>query len=118
MEAVPEVRVTLTDQGAIDVAPSIGQRAQRLQGVLRAMTDSSLALSVRKVWRQGGIEDSYAGEPLLLSRRDFETVEKSRTSARRTALLAGGVIAGALLIARGAGGLSGDDAGGHRPPTR
>ena len=113
-----EVRVMLTDKGALDVAPRIGPRAQRLQGILGGMTDSSLTLSVQKVWRQGGIEDTYAGEQLVLSTGDFELVEKPRTSARRTALLAGGVIAGALLVARGAGSLSGDDPGGKRPPSR
>ena len=116
--AAPEVRVTLTEQGGLDFATRIGPRAQRLEGILGGMTDSSLTLSVRKVWRQGGIQDTYAGEQLVLSTGGFELVEKPRTSARRTALLAGGVIAGALLIARGAGSLSGDDPGGKRPPSR
>jgi len=56
----PEVRVTLTGQGRVNVGPRIGLRAVRLEGLLQSMTDSSLSLSVRKVSREGGIEDCSA----------------------------------------------------------
>jgi len=74
-------------------------------------------LSVRKVSREGGIEDSYAGEPLTLMRRDYESVATGRTSVSRSLLLAGGIIAGALLLGRGAGDLFGGDSGGHPNKT-
>jgi len=115
--AQPAVRVTLTDQGTIDVAPRIGMRAETLEGVLESVSDTSLALSVRKVSREGGIEDSYAGEPLTLMRRDYESVATGRTSVSRSLLLAGGIIAGALLLGRGAGDLFGGDNGGHPNKT-
>jgi hypothetical protein len=114
----PEIRVRLTDQGRVDVAPRIGLRATELEGVLQSMTDSSLSLSVRKVSREGGIEDSYAGEQLSLSNHDFETVEKSRTSVPRSILAAGAIIASVFLIAKGAGDVSGGKNGGPPPPTR
>ena len=114
----PEVRVTLTDQGTVDVAPKIGLRAERLEGLLRGMSDSSLSLTVRKVSRVGGIEDSYDGEQLSLLPRDFYSVEKSRTSAPRSFLLAGAIVVGSLLIARGAGDVIGGGGGNHPPPTR
>lgn len=113
----PDVRVTLTDQGQLDVAPRIGLRARQLEGTLQSMTDSSLALSVRKVSREGGIDDNYAGEQLSLSARDVEAVEKSRTSVVRTVLTAGAIVASAFLIAKGAGNVSGGDKGGPPPPT-
>jgi hypothetical protein len=115
--AQPDVRVTLTDQGQLDVAPRVGLRARQLEGTLQSMTDSSLALSVRKVSREGGIEDSYVGEQLSLSARDFEAVEKSRTSVVRSVLAAGAIIASAFVIAKGAGNISGGDKGGPPPPT-
>ena len=114
----PEVRVTLTDQGTVDVAPRLGLRAERLEGLLRGMSDSSLTLTVRKVTRAGGIEDSYDGEQLSLTPRDFVAIEKSRTSASRSFLLAGAIVAGSLLIARGAGDIVGNGNGKHPPPTR
>jgi hypothetical protein len=116
--AQPAVRVTLTDQGTIDVAPRIGMRAETLEGLLRSVSDTSLALSVRKVSREGGIEDIYPGETLTLLRRDYESVATARTSVPRSILLAGGIIAGSLLIARGAGDLSGGKTAGPPPPTR
>jgi hypothetical protein len=113
-----QVRVTLTDEGTIDVAPRLGLRAERLEGVLQSMSDSSLTLMVRKVSRQGGIEDTYAGEQILLPRRDFDAVETGKTAVSRSILLTGAIIAGALLVARGAGDFSGGKSGGTPPPTR
>ena len=114
----PEVRVTLTDQGTVDVASKLGLRAERLEGLLRGMSDSSLTLTVRKVSRAGGIEDSYDGEQVSLAPRDFDAVEKSRTSAPRSFLLAGAIVVGTFLIARGAGDVIGGGGGNHPPPTR
>lgn len=114
----PEVRVKLTDQGTVDVAPKLGLRAERLEGLLRGMSDSSLTLTVRKVSRAGGIEDSYEGEQVSLAPRDFDAVEKSRTSAPRSFLLAGAIVVGSFLIARGAGDIVGNGGGSHPPPTR
>jgi hypothetical protein len=115
--AQPDVRITLTDQGQLDVAPRIGLRARQLEGTLQSMSDSSLALSVRKVSREGGIEDTYTGEQISLSARDFDAVEKSRTSVVRSLLVAGGIVASAFLIAKGAGDVTGGDKGGPPPPT-
>jgi hypothetical protein len=112
------VRVTLTDQGQLDVASRIGLRARQLEGTLQSLNDTSLSLSVRKVSREGGIEDNYAGEQLSLAARDFETVETSRTSISRSVLVAGAIIAATFLIAKGAGDLSGGKNGGPPPPTR
>ena len=109
-----KVKVTLTDTGSVSVAPKIGQRARIVQGVLQSMTDSTITLTVTRVSREGGIEDSYAGEALTLSARDYEKVEQGKTSVSRSLLLAGAIIAGAFVVAVGAGELSGGDGGG--PP--
>ena len=114
----PDVRITLTDQGEVDVGPRIGLRARQLEGTLQTMTDSSLTLSVRKVTREGGIEDSYVGEQISLSRRDVDAVEAGKTSAARSALLAAAIVVSAFLIAKGAGSLTGSDTGSKPPPTR
>src|SRR4051794_7409490 len=114
----PAVRVTLTDQGTVDVAPRIGLRARTLEGIVQSMTDSSLSLTVRKVSREGGIEDSYEGERLTLLARDYGAVETSRTSVSRSLLLTGAIIAGALLAAKGATDLSGGKTGGNPGSTR
>jgi len=109
-----KVKVTLTDTGSVSVAPKIGQRARIVQGVLQSMTDSTITLTVTQVSREGGIEDSYAGDALTLSTGDYEKVEQGKTSVSRSLLLAGAIIAGAFVVAVGAGELSGGDGGG--PP--
>jgi len=109
-----KVRVTLTDAGSVSVAPKIGQRARIVQGVLQEMTDSTITVVVTQVSREGGIEDSYAGDALTFTRGDYEKVEQGKTSVSRSLLLAGAIIAGAFAVAVGAGELSGGDGGG--PP--
>lgn len=116
--APTEVRVTLTDMGQVGVAPRIGLRAHQLEGTLQSMTDSSLALLVHKVSREGGIEDSYAGEQLSLNSRDFGAVERKGTSVIRSLLLAGAIVASTFVVAKGAGDLSGGKNGNPPPETK
>lgn len=114
-QASPQkVKVTLTDAGSVSVAPKIGQRARVVQGLMQSMTDSTITLTVTQVSREGGIEDTYAGDALTLSARDYEKLEQGKTSVSRSLLLAGAIIAGAFAVAVGAGAVSGGDGGG--PP--
>ena len=119
-EASPgyDVRVRLTDVGAVTLAPRIGPRARQLTGTLKQMTDSSLVLSVRRVIREAGGEDTYGGEDISLKSGDFETVEASKTSMPRSILAAGAVLASVFLVAKGAGDASGGKTGGPPPPGK
>ncbi len=114
--APTNVRVTLTDQGQMTVAPRIGLRAHRLEGSLQGMTDTSLSLVVHRVSREGGIEDGYLGEQLSLNSRDYQAVEKSSTSVIRSLLLTGVLIASTFLLAQGLGDIS--TTGGPKPPPQ
>ncbi|HMG70953.1 MAG TPA: hypothetical protein VK544_07530 [Gemmatimonadaceae bacterium] len=108
------VRVRLTDKGAVDLAPRIGPRARQLEGTLRQATDSLMVISVRRVVREGEGADTYDGLEVSVPRQDIETAEASRTSVSRSFLTAGAILASALLVARGASDISGG--GGNRPP--
>ncbi|MGZ3332741.1 MAG: hypothetical protein ACXU9O_13025 [Gemmatimonadaceae bacterium] len=116
VEATPgnDVRLRLTDKGAVDLAPRIGPRARTLEGTLRQVTDSSMVVSVRRVSREDQGEDTYNSLEITIPSQDIETAETSKTSAPRSILAAGAVIATALLAAKGAGDLSGS--GGNKPP--
>ena len=103
----PEIRVTLTDQGKVDVAPRLGLRASQLTGTVQSMSDSSLSMTVQKVSREGGIEDSYTGEQIALHAGDFEAVEKSRTSVSRSLLLTAAIVFATFFVAKGVGDISG-----------
>jgi hypothetical protein len=116
IEAVPgsNVRVRLSDKGAVDLVPRIGLRARQLEGTLKQVTDSSMVVSVRRVTREGGGEDTYDGQDIAIPSQDIETAEAGRTSVPRSILAAGGILASAFLVAKGAGDISGG--GSNRPP--
>jgi hypothetical protein len=109
------VRVGLSDQGAVDLAPKIGARARQLEGTLTQASDSAILMSVRRVVREGGGDDTYSDIPISLPFRDVESVERSRTSFSRSVLTAGAIVGTALLAARGAGDISGGKDGGKQP---
>lgn len=110
------VRVSLSDQGAVDLAPKIGARARQLEGTLTQASDSMIIMSVRRVVREGGGDDTYNDIPISLPSRDVESVERSTTSVSRSVLTAGAIVGTALLAARGAGDLSGGKDGGKPSP--
>jgi hypothetical protein len=109
------VRVSLSDQGAVDLAPKIGARARQLEGTLTEASDSILIISVRRVTREGGGDDTYNDLPVSLPSRDIDVVERSTTSISRSVLSAGAIVATALLAAKGAGDASGGKDGGKQP---
>jgi hypothetical protein len=110
------VRVTLSDQGAVDLTPKIGARARQLEGTLKQASDSSIVLSVRRVTREGGGDDNYDSLDVPMLAQDIATVERSQTSVSRSVLTAGAIVATALLAAKGAGDFSGGK-GSQPPPT-
>ena len=109
------VRVSLTDQGAVDLAPKIGARARQLEGTLTQASDSTISISVRRVVREGGGDDTYNDLPISLPSQDVDRVERSTTSFSRSMLTAGAIVGTALLAARGAGDVSGGKDGGKQP---
>ncbi len=117
-QAMPgySVRVTLSDQGAVDLAPKIGARARRLEGTLRQASDSAILLSVRRVTREGGGDDVYDSLDVRIPAQDIATVERNQTSVSHSVLTAGAIVATALLAAKGAGDITGGKTGGP-PPT-
>jgi hypothetical protein len=116
VEAVPgyDVRLRLTDRGAVDLAPRIGPRARTLEGTLRHVTDSSIVVSVRRVSREDQGQDTYDALEITIPSQDIEITETSKTSVPRSFLAAGSMIAAAFLVAKGAGDLSGGNS--SKPP--
>jgi hypothetical protein len=110
-----DVRVRLTDKGAVNLVPRIGPRARQLQGTLRQLSDTSMVVLVRKVVREDGGEDTYDGQEISIPSADIELAETSKTSVSKSILAAGGILASALLIAKGAGDIGGG--GSSRPPS-
>ena len=101
VEAVPgyDVRLRLSDKGAVDLAPKIGPRARTLEGTLKQVTDSSMVVSVRRVSREDQGQDTYDSLEITIPSQDIETAETSKTSVPRSFLAAGAIIASAFLVA-------------------
>jgi len=89
VEATPgnDVRLRLSDKGAVDIAPRIGLRARQLEGTLRQMSDSSMVVSVRRVVREDQGEDTYDALEITIPSQDIETAETSATSVPRSILV-------------------------------
>src|SRR6202040_1673857 len=72
-----DVRLRLSDKGAVDLAPKIGPRARQLEGTLRQVTDSSMVVSVRRVSREDAGQDTYDSLEITIPSQDIETAETS-----------------------------------------
>jgi hypothetical protein len=73
-----------------------------------------MVVSVRRVSREDQGQDTYDSLEITIPAQDVDLAETSKTSVPRSVLAAGSIIASALLIAKGAGDLSGS--GGNKPP--
>ncbi|GLC25651.1 hypothetical protein [Roseisolibacter agri] len=98
------VRVRLTPDGGSALASTIGPRGTALEGTLVTADDSTVTMDVRAVTREGGDDERWPAERLRVARRGVAGVDVVRTSVKRSALLAGGVVAGLLLLRAALGG--------------
>ena len=100
---------------AVVNVPRLLDEAPQAKSAMQALQDEFAPRQKEIMSTQKELK-AKAGEPLTLLPRDYESVAKARTSVARSLVLAGGIIAGAFLLARGAGDLVGGDSGGH--PTK
>jgi hypothetical protein len=95
-----DVRLDLTDQGRINVAPMAGAGVDRVDGTVEQMADSSLVLRVAAV-RRRGIDESWMGERLRIARQDVEMMSVKQFSPWRTAGIVGAVALAATTVVVG-----------------
>jgi hypothetical protein len=96
-----EVRVRLTDGGAVALAPLIGNRVESVDGRVSAVGDTSLVLAVRMTTDRTGIELPWQGEPVTIPRSAVAGVETRTFDRNRTLLVTGGALAAVVLIGVG-----------------
>jgi hypothetical protein len=112
-----EVQVSLTDSGAVVLAPRIGNGIEAVQGRVLADTVSHLELSVMGTQRRDGIENTWKGEPVDIPRSLIAVVWERRFSVARTALFVTITTIAMLGIKQAFGGAGGSNApGGTQPP--
>ena len=106
-----DVRVRLTDAGAVALAPLIGNRVELVDGGLVAVADTAVTLSVTQTTDRLGNESPWRGEQVAIPRTMVDAFEK-RTLDRGKSYLVGGITAGVVALAAIAFTIAGNSSGG------
>jgi hypothetical protein len=101
----------LNDQGRATLGPSIGSAARSVEGTLDAQTDSGYTVRVASVVYMNGTNNRWTNEPLTIRSDLVRELREKKFSRSRTALLAGGIVGGAVafIASRGVLGLGTPD---------
>ena len=92
-----EMRVRLTDAGAVALAPLVGNRVEIVDGRLASAADTVLTLSVTGTTDRLGNETPWRGEEVAIPRTMVAGVEQ-RTLDRGKSYLVGGITAGLVAV--------------------
>jgi hypothetical protein len=111
-----EVRVRLTDAGAVTLAPLVGNRVELVDGRISSVADTGLTLAVTATTDRLGVEVPWKGEEVVFPRSALAGVER-RSLDRGKSYLVGGIAAG-LVAAVGVGfSITGNGGGGRTGGT-
>jgi len=111
-----EVRLRLTDAGAITMAPLVGNRIELVDGHVSSVADSAVTLSVTGTTDRLGSEVTWKGEQVVFPRSAVAGLER-RSLDKGKSYLVGGITAG-LVAAVGIGfSISGNGSGGQNGST-
>jgi len=112
-----EVRLRLTDAGAITMAPLVGNRIEVVDGHISSVADtSSVTLSVTGTIDRLGSEVTWKGEQVVFPRTTVASLER-RSLDKGKSYLMGGITAG-LVAAVGIGfSISGSGSNGQSSGT-
>jgi hypothetical protein len=105
-----EVRVQLTDAGAVSLGPVVGNRIELVDGRVVSVADSGLTLSVSGTTDRLGIETTWKGENVTVPSSAVASLTR-RTLDRNRSYVAGGIAAGLVAIAGVAFNIAGDGGG-------
>ena len=116
-----QLRLTLTDSGTANLAAQLGPSVEAVGARLLQDTPDAYVVSVIETRKRNGVEMSWLGEQLSISKSVVATVHRREFSRTRTALVSVGTIAG-ILAARaafwGPGGVFGGPKPGPGPGPR
>jgi hypothetical protein len=96
-----DVRVRLTDAGAITLAPLVGNRIELVDGLVSSIADTSVTLAVTGTTDRLGVETPWRGEQVTFPRSTLAEFQ-GRSLDRRRSYVVGGIAAG-LVAAVGIG---------------
>ena len=109
-----EVRLRLTDAGAITMAPLVGNRIEVVDGHVSSLADTSMTLSVTGTIDRLGSEVTWKGEQVVFPRTTVAGLER-RSLDKGKSYLVGGMTAG--LVAAVVSGFSISGSGSNGPSS-
>jgi hypothetical protein len=115
------VRLTLTDSGAVALAPQLGPATEEVSGHVVGDSAGAYVISVLGTRRRGGAESEWKGEQVAIPRVLVASAEERRFSRSRTLLASLGIVAvavGAREAFWGPGGIFGGAPPGGGPSPR
>jgi len=113
-----DVRVTLTNDGTVNLARALGVGASQLEGHIDSVTDSTIVMRITELTRLSGSDETWSGEPVPIPRTSVATAERRTTSVARSVLLSGALVAGAVLAGTVAGSAQGGSTSGPIKPPK
>ncbi len=93
-----DVRLSLTDEGSVRLAPMIGPRIGAIDGRVLVSTDTALVLGVQAVVAQSGRSMDWNMERLSVPRSAVSSIHTRTLDRRKTWIVAGLGVVGALAI--------------------
>jgi len=97
-EAGREVRLALSDEGSVRMAPLIGPRIDAIDGKVMETSDTALVVGVQAVVAQGGRSMAWNMERLTVPRSAVSSVHSRTLDRKKTWIVAGLGVVGALAL--------------------
>lgn len=104
-----EVRIDLTDEGAVRLTPLVGPRIEVIDGRALAATDTSMVVSVSEAVTRTGHAIPWNGERLEVPRAAIGRLHARQLDRGRTWLASGASVAGIILLSQIFNWSGGDD---------
>ena len=93
-----EVRLSLSDEGSVRMASLIGPRIAAIDGRVLESPDTAIVLAVQSVVAQGGRTMSWSQERLSVPRSAVASVRTRTLDRKRSWIVAGLTIVGAVAL--------------------
>ncbi|HEX7123556.1 MAG TPA: hypothetical protein VF178_14360 [Gemmatimonadaceae bacterium] len=95
-----EVRIDLTDEGSVRLAPLVGPRIEAIDGRAIGTTDTSMVLAVTEAVTRTGYAVPWNGERLEVPRTAIGRLHARQLDRGRTWLVSGASVAGIILLSQ------------------
>ena len=93
-----DVRLSLSDEGSVRMAPLIGPRIGAIDGRAMESSDTAFVLAVQAVVAQGGRSMAWSQERLAVPRNAVSSVRERTLNRGKTWLAAGLTVVGAFAL--------------------